>query len=383
MKRLKIAYCIPSLYIHGGMERVVTNKANYLADQLGHEVYIIMTDAKEKKPFFPISPLVKLIQLDEDFEQLWDKPLHQKIALYLRLMRNYKKKLTQCLLEIKPDITISTLRREINFLPNIKDGSKKIGELHVNKEEFRNLNQEKAATWLKRGVQRIWKNQLITALRKLDHFVVLTERDKALWNELDPKKVSAIGNPLSFYSEQPSTCSSKTAVAVGRFCYQKGFDLLLDGWKEVVSKHPDWVLHIYGDNGEKIKNYVAKLGLQKNCQLYPVTARVEEALVKHSIFVLSSRFEGFGMVTCEAMACGVPPVAFDCHYGPAEIIHHNEDGLLVEAANPTALANGINQLIENEELRKRFGQNGYKNITRYRVDVIGAQWESLFKKLVE
>ncbi|MGL4518287.1 MAG: glycosyltransferase family 4 protein [Phocaeicola sp.] len=382
MKPLKIAYCIPSLYIHGGMERVVTNKANYLAEEVGHEVYIIMTDAKDKTPFFPLSPKVHLIQLDEDFEQLWDKPLHQKIVTYLRLMRNYKKKLTQCLHNIKPDITISTLRREINFITGIKDGSKKVGELHVNREEFRNLNQDKAAGWLKKWVQAIWQKELIDALKKLDHFVVLTERDKALWGELNPQKVSAIANPLSFYSKTPSNCEAKTAVAVGRFCYQKGFDLLLTAWKEVVARHPDWVLHVYGDNGEKITNYVAKLGIQNNCQLYPVTPHVEQELVKHSIFVLSSRFEGFGMVTCEAMACGVPPVAFNCHYGPAEIIRHNQDGLLVEAGNPTKLAEGINQLIENDALRQSLGRNAYQNITRYHISTIGKEWNELFQKLV-
>lgn len=382
MKRLKIAYCIPSLHIHGGMERVITNKANYLADVLGHEVYIIMTDAKEKKPFFPLSSKVNLIQLDEDFEQLWDKPLLKKIHLYTRLMRSYKKKLTQCLHDIKPDITISTLRREINFLPYVKDGSKKIGELHVNKEEFRNLNQDKGATFLKKAIQFIWKKQLIKALQKLDHFVVLTERDKALWTELDPKKISTIANPLSFYLDSSSTCDTKTAVAIGRFCYQKGFDLLLDAWKIVIEKHPDWVLHIYGDNGEKVTRYIDKLGLQKNTKLYPVTAHVEEELVKHSIFILSSRFEGFGMVICEAMACGVPPVAFDCHYGPSEIICNQKDGILVEAGNIVALAEGVCELIEDEKKRKEMGAEAHKNIMRYRSDIIGAKWNKLFNDVL-
>ncbi|MGL5273346.1 MAG: glycosyltransferase family 4 protein [Phocaeicola sp.] len=382
MKRLKIAYCIPSLHIHGGMERVLTNKANYLADVLGHEVYVIMTDAKEKKPFFPLSPKVNLIQLDEDFEQLWGKPLLKKIFLYKKLVRGYKKKLAHCLFDIKPDITISTLRREINFFTDIKDGSKKIGELHVIKEEFRNLRSAKGSKLLKKITKTIWDKELIRALRKLDHFVVLTERDRALWTELDPKKVSTIANPLSFVVDTPSNCSSKTVAAVGRLCYEKGFDLLLEAWKKVVEKHPDWTLYIYGDDSKEITEYVEKLGLQNHCKLHPITSNVEKELVKHSILALSSRSEGFGMVMCEAMACGVPPVAFNCPYGPAEIIRHNEDGLLVEAENSEALSEGIIQLIEDEALRKKMGQNAYKNIVRYRADVIGAKWEKLFNDLL-
>lgn len=378
MKRT-IAYCIPSLHIHGGMERVVSNKASYFADVLGYEVYIIMTDAKDKKPFFPLSPRVHLIQLDENFEELWCKPLWKKIILYVKHMRGYKKKLTRCLLNIKPDITISTLRREINFLCSIKDGSKKVGEIHVNRQEFRNLNQDKGISFIKSALQYLWTRQLLHSLKKLDKFIVLTEQDKALWKELD--NVQTISNPLSFYADNPSDCKSKNVIAVGRFCYQKGFDLLLQVWKEVIKKHPDWTLNIYGDNGEKITNYAKECGVLKYCTLHSVTNNIQEKFIENSIFILSSRFEGFGMVICEAMACGVPPVAFDCHYGPAEIIRDKEDGLLVENGNIQVMAEKVCYLIEHEEERIRLGANAYQNIKRYHIDSIGRTWENMFNEI--
>lgn len=377
----KIAYCIPSLHIHGGMERVVTNKANYFAEQLGYEVYIIMTDAKEKKPFFPLSPKVHLIQLDENFEELWCQPLWKRIYLYIKHMHGYKKKLKHCLMELKPDITISTLRREINFLCDIKDGSKKIGEMHMNRKEFRNLNQDKTSGFIKRLIQQIWNRQLVNSLKKLDRFIVLTERDKAEWVELN--NVQAIPNPLSFYSETPSDCHTKTAIAVGRFCYQKGFDLLIQAWKEVVKKHPDWILNIYGDDGEKITRYVHEMNMEDSCVLHPVTENIQNKMIENSLFILSSRFEGFGMVISEAMACGLPAVAFDCHYGPREIIQDKEDGLLAENGNIHDLANKISYLIEHEEVRKEMGKKAHQNIKRLHIEQVGMIWKELFDTLLE
>ncbi len=378
MKRT-IAYCIPSLHIHGGMERVVSNKASYFAETLGYEVYIIMTDAKDRKPFFPLSPKVHLIQLDENFEELWCQPLLKKIVLYAKHMRGYKNKLTCCLQEIKPDIVISTLRREINFICNIKDGSKKVGEMHVNRQEFRNLKQDKGPLFIKKAIQYLWNKQLLHSLNKLDKFIVLTEQDKMQWKELD--NVQVISNPLSFYADTPSNCTNKSVIAVGRFCYQKGFDLLLQVWKEVVKRHPDWTLHIYGDNGEKITNYAKECGVLDNCKLYPVTGNIQDKFIENSIFILSSRFEGFGMVICEAMACGVPPVAFDCHYGPSEIIKDGEDGILVENGNIKMMAEKIGYLIEHEDIRKQMGRSAYQNIKRYHINHIGKIWESMFNEI--
>ncbi|MGL5981179.1 MAG: glycosyltransferase family 4 protein [Phocaeicola sp.] len=383
MSKLKIVYCIPSLYIHGGMERVVTIKANYLAEVLGHKVYIIMTDAPNKKPFFELSSKVEVINLNEDFEQLWGKPFWKKALLYGKLMRNYKKKLTKCLIELKPDITVSMLRREINFLCNIEDGSKKIGEIHIIREEFRKLNGETKGNIITKFIQYIWNKELLQALKKLDFFVVLTKRDQALWREIALHKIDTISNPLPFYIESRADCTAKSVVIVARYCHEKGFDRLFPAWKKVCEKHPDWTLHIYGDDGPDIRKEIESYGIEPYCKLYPPTEQIEKELVKHSIFVLSSRFEGFGMVLCEAMACGIPCVAFNCHYGPSEIIRHNEDGLLIEDGNREELAKGIITLIENETLRKQFGAQAHKNIERYHITKIGKEWEALFYKLTQ
>lgn len=123
--KLRIAYCTPSLYISGGVERVLTTKANYLAEIEKHDIYIILTDGKDKAPYYPLSPKVQVIQLNINFEEIWNLPFWKKIVVYPKKQHIYKRKLKETLFTIKPDITISLLRREINFITSIKDGSKK------------------------------------------------------------------------------------------------------------------------------------------------------------------------------------------------------------------------------------------------------------------
>ena len=132
-----IAYCIPSLDHSGGMERVLTTKANYLAEQLGYDVSIIITDDKGTKPYFPLSEKIHVVQLDVNIDNLWLYPIWKRLYLYKKKMRIYKRRLGKCLKQLQPDITISLLRREINFLCDIKDGSAKVGEIHFGRYKYR------------------------------------------------------------------------------------------------------------------------------------------------------------------------------------------------------------------------------------------------------
>ena len=300
MKR-KIAYCLPSIYIPGGMERVLTIKANYFADILGYDIYIILTDGKEEKPFYELSPKIHIVHLDINFDELWSKPLYKKVLIYIKKQRIYKKRLRESLMAIKPDITVSMLRREINFINSIKDGSKKIGEIHLSRTHYRNMESNGKENVLKRLISKLWMSQLIRELKKLSMFVTLSSEDNDRWGEI--KNRTYIYNPLSFFPNKTSDCNTKQAIAVGRYTYQKGFDMLIESWKYVKEKHPDWVLKIYG-GGER-KSYIElrdRYGLEENVFLEPSTDNIIDKYCESSIFVLSSRFEGFGMVITEAMA---------------------------------------------------------------------------------
>ena len=379
MKR-RIAYCTPSLYIAGGVERVLTTKANYFADVWGYEIYIILTDGKGKAPYYPLSPNIKIINLDINFEELWHLSFLKKIPVYLRKQRFFKKKLTEALMEIRPDITVSLLRREINFINSIKDGSKKVGEIHINRDNYRNFKTNKENS-IKKIFAYFWDKQLLAELKKLDAFVVLTQDDKEKWPELN--NINVIPNPLPFYPNEESTCQQKKIISVGRYSHEKGFDRLVKAWAIVAESHIDWTLHIYGSgDSNELQKEIQELGIEKNTLIHGATSEIVEKYKESSIYLLTSRFEGFGMVLAEAMACGIPCISFDCPYGPRNIITNNEDGILVENDNIIEFAKQIKNLIENPDMRIGMGKKARNNIKRLMVENIATQWQTLFDNLL-
>lgn len=378
---LKIVYCTPALYMAGGVERVLTLKANYMTDVLGYDITIILTEGKDKPLFYPLSKKIKVINLDIDFEALWTCSFFKKIFVYLQKQRIFKKHLTEELIRLKADITVSLLRREINFINDIQDGSRKIGELHVNRANYRNF-EAGDTNIVKRLFAKYWMHNLVSHLKRLDRFVVLTEEDKVSWTELS--NVEVIPDPLAFDIDQVSPLTNKRVIAVGRYVYQKGFDLLLHAWKLIEQQHPDWELAIYG-MGERTpyEQLIDKLQIDRNrCHLNGSTPDIKAEYLNSSLFVFSSRFEGFGMVLIEAMACGLPVVSFDCPCGPKDIVRHKEDGLLVPSGRPDLLAEALHQVMGNDSIRQKMATEAINNAKRFQLDGIAMRWKQLFEDVL-
>ena len=375
--RYKIVYCTPSLYMAGGVERVLTLKANYFAEVFGYDITIITTDGEDKQIFFPLSPKVKVINLGIHFEEMWHHSFLKRLFLYLPKEKAFKSKLSQELNRIKPDITISLLRREINFLTDINDGSKKIGEIHINRAHYRNFTPNRTNP-IKTLFAKYWIRGLVEKLKRLDRFVVLTEYDRQAWQDIS--RVDVIPNPLPFYPETIGTTRQKRVIAVGRYFDEKGFDMLLKAWAIVEKKCEDWCLDIYGDGNRTYYQVLAqKLLLDNNrCRLNGRISDVQKEYMNSSLFVCTSRFEGFGMGIIEAMACGLPVVAFDCPWGPRSIITDGKDGILVENGNFDALALCLYMLMNDHKLRISLASSGVQSVRRYELENIAKQWMSLF-----
>ena len=380
MRNYKIVYCTPALYSAGGVERVVSVKASYFADVYGYDVTIIITEGKGRKSFFPLSSKVDVINLNLGFEELWKASFVKKIFLYLKKQRQFKKLLKQELIRIRPDFTISVLRREINFLNEIRDGSRKIGELHVNRSNYRNFDKRNSNI-IKSLFARFWMHSLIGHLRKLDKMVVLTEDAKVDWPEL--KNVILIPDPLPFRVETVSDLSAKRIISIGRYAYEKGNDLLLQAWAKVEKKCREWSLDIYGmGNQAPYRQQMKELGVDESrCHLYGSLLNVKEEYLRSSIFALPSRFEGFGLVIIEAMSCGLPVVTFNCENGPRNILTDGENGYLIPPFDVDAYAEKLIRLILDETLRREIGANARKSSQRYAIDDIANQWKQLFEEL--
>ena len=379
-RKYKIVYCTPALYSAGGVERVVSVKASYFAEVYGYDVTIIVTEGQGRECFFPLSDKVRVINLQLGFEDLWRASFLKKILLYFKKQRRYKQLLTIELMRLRPDITISVLRREINFINSIPDGSRKIGELHVNRSNYRNFTGN--GNIIKRQFARFWMKNLIGHLKQLDRMVVLTESAKNDWSELS--NVTLIPDPLPFTADEVSPLTFKRLVCIGRYDYDKGNDLLLQAWAKIEKQIPEWIIDIYGNgNMETYQQLMVQLGIDSSrCHLHGPITEVRKEYLQSSLFVLPSRYEGFGLVLIEAMACGLPVVSFDCENGPRNIISDGQNGFLVQPFDVDAFAERLLMLIRNEELRQKMGVEAHQSSRQYQIENIALRWKSLFEELM-
>lgn len=376
---MKIVFCTPALYQAGGVERVLTLHANWLADRLGWDITIVLTDGVDKEPFYPLSTKIKVVNINIGFERLWNCSLPKRIALYVWLQRKYRRSLTRTLMELRPDITVSLLRREVNFITRIKDGSKKIGWLHNNRRNYRNFDGE-AHNAVRRVVGRVWQAQLVRALRRLDKFVVLTKEDKTAWAELN--NVTVMYNPLSFKAGSLADMRRKCVIAVGRYQPQKGIDRLLEVWSRVEPQRPDWRLAVFGgDDRTDYEQLAQSLNLSR-VSLYGPTKAIADEYAASSIYVMTSRYEGLPMVLAEAMECGLPVVAMACPCGPRDIITDGEDGILVEDGDMDAMAAALLRLTADEDLRCRMSEKARQKACQFDIDKIMNQWKELYEQMV-
>lgn len=376
----KIVYFVGGLWGASGMSAILSKKINYLAEHTDYELYVILTEKKGTPFYYKLNERVKWVNFDIDFDELDTMPIHKKAWHYYWKQRRFKQMFTDYLMEIRPDITVSICRREINFINGIKDGSKKIGEIHFAHSNYRQFNKPFLPKFVNKMITKHWIGSFEREVAKLDKFVVLTHEDAVTWTN----KHNTIVIPNFFDKPQgkASSCDAKRVIAVGRYTYQKGFDMLIEAWTRVKKAHPDWHLDIYGPGErETFIKLAERHGVADVVTCHPTLDDVEEEFRTSSIYAFSSRYEGFGMVLIEAMACGLPCVSFACQCGPATIISDGEDGILVKPNDIDALANGIIRLIEDEDLRKQMGAKAYVNVRRFSQEAIMEKWINLFESL--
>lgn len=376
---MKIIYCTHSTYNPGGMERVLLNKVTYLSALPEWEVSVVTTDQHQRPSFYPFPEKVRMTDLEINYSDDNDKGIWKKITSYLRKRKEHKRKLTALLLKEKPDIVVSLYPSESSFIPDIKDGSKKVLELHFNKF-FRIQYGRKGIIGL---IDRWRTRQDERIVRRFDKFVVLTNEDKGYWGGLP--NIEVIPNAAIHVSKNYSEVKNKRVIAVGRLDYQKGFDRLIQAWKLVqhTGRFSDWKLDIFGQGEwrEMLQQMIDKQGLQNTVKINPPTNAILNEYVHSSLLVMSSNYEGFGMVLVEAMSCGVPVISFDCKCGPKDIIQTGINGLLVPNGDIQSLAYAMMVMMSDEAYRKMLSQNARKVVDTYSEQAVMSQWIRLFTSI--
>jgi len=214
----------------------------------------------------------------------------------------------------------------------------------------------------------------------LDLLLLLTHRDAERFELEGFNNVGVMHNSLSFYPTQVSDLTSPVVVAAGRYAWEKGYDRLIDAFAMVAPEHPEWVLRIYGHGPlhRQLEKQVERLGLAGRVLLPGLAVDIEVELRAASVFALSSVHEGLPMALAEAMACGLPCVAFDCAPGVREIVTDGVDGIVVPPRKVEALADGMGRLMGDEDLRRRYGVAARESVRRFAPDAVLSEWEDVF-----
>lgn len=359
----KITFINPTLRSAGGLGKIVISLANILSKS-NFQVSMIVSSAYENTIFYPINENIQVVKFRGDFG-ITDKGnyLNKKINFF-KDVKEVGKKIN----ELNPDIIISTsypltVSGTINNLFNKR--------VHIIWHHS-NFLEEKSFLWNLFSSMSYWLADAIVCINKDEYIGYSRFNSNAI-------TISNFISPTSKRSE----LNSKQILTIARLVYSKGIDLLIESAKIILEKHPDWTWKIIGTGNlyEEIIQSIDEAGLKHRLLLQePQSYDLEPDYLKSSIYVLSSRLEPFGMVLIEAMNYGIPCVAFDCETGPRHIISNKTDGFLVEKEKPEKLAEAIDWLIKNEDLRLKMGTSAKKNVERFYYKSIVQQWIELLNK---
>ncbi|KAF2516905.1 glycosyltransferase family 4 protein [Flavobacterium salilacus subsp. salilacus] len=364
---MKLVYITNTISGAGGVQRVLAVKTHYLVAHKGYDIAIVVTNAKAQEPiYYDFHPDIEIITIE---------PNRSPLFYY----GSYKKLLNSALKKLKPDVVIMCDNGLKSFiLPYItRKKYPLVYEMHVSKHIL-----VKPTGVIKRFFRKYFIYKLMSyCVAKYNKFVVLTTSAMQEWQL---NNIEVIPNSLWFNPNAFSTASNKIAIAVGRHVYEKGYDRMLEAWKLISDKHPDWILKIYGETNREcdLKLLSERLNITETVKFCSPQKDIETAYSEASINLLTSRYEGFGLVLIESAACGVPSVAFDCPVGPRGIINNGKDGFLIEDNDIKAFVMAVEKLIEDEELRVEMGKNAKLKAKTFALEPIMERWDELFKSLV-
>lgn len=369
----KIVFCISQTHVPGGTVRVMANKINYFAGQ--YEFHVITTDQHGAPQFFPMHGQVHHHDLEINYDEYADSRAVSRVWIAFAKRRAHFSRLKRLLFEIQPDVIVSMGGAEAAFLHFINGKARTILESHFYRfYKTHSLQKSDPLTRLRILTELKFENLF---LRKFDKVVLLTKKDQDNYPNLS--NTAVIPNSLQSIPGKSAKLKKKRVLAVGRLTHEKGYDLLLEAWQKFLIECPDWELVIVGSGvtEQKLRQLILELQLGDSVTIQPPMASIENDFLNSSVFVLSSRFEGFGMVLIEAMSYGLPCAAFDCPCGPGEIIRNGEDGILVSPEDAQELGRALMRFAKEKAFRVQCGRAAKKNVVRFSEDRILPAWIDL------
>jgi glycosyltransferase involved in cell wall biosynthesis len=350
---MKIAFIVEYLDVAGGSIRMATIVANELVRREGMQVDIICVQPSES--YFPLNHKVGVVSLNKKKS----KSLYQHYVRNVNRLRHIlRRQKYDWVIDVCVNMSLFTIPASIGLSVKI------ISWEHINANTGR-LRTNTARRMATRFARRI---------------VVLTEDDRRTYErKFWAQNVIVIANPVTINANEPSSLKDCRFLAVGRLSFEKGLDMLLDSWAATRCRHEGWSLRIVGSGllEQEYKKQIERLGIGDSVEMLPHTKDVERMYRDASVFVLSSRTEGLGLVLIEAAAMGLPAVSFDCEAGPRNIIEDGRTGILVSPENVTAMAAAMDEMATDEEKRVKMGSAALVHSRRFSLENIMSQWVDL------
>lgn len=367
---MKILFNTGQMYLHGGIEKSITERANYWIEHEGHKVYIITTEQKGKDFVYPIHPQIKHFDLGINYNR--EKP-YRSLENIRKGIRHFKRQ-KKLLKEIKPDVILSPNHNFDHYwLPQIK------GKALLIKERHNSYYTQKAL-----------KNIFKKLLSRFNHWIY-TQYDQVVVLNPTEQKLSGLSNTVvipnfispTAYRANPS---AKKVLAAGRLAPVKRFDELIQIWKTIVKEYPDWELHIYGEDytGTKAKliRLIQQFNLENQVFIHDPVPDLRKTMQHFSIYAMTSETECFPTVLLEALSVGLPVVSYDAPYGPRHILSDGSSGFLIKNNHKEAFETKLKILFQQEQRRKSMSEKALKEARKFGQREIMKNWSNLISAYI-
>ena len=370
-----------SFALVGGAERVITDKANYLANE-GHQLMLVSYEQGDHPLPYELHPSVQYRDLDCRFFTLSKYSAPKHLYLYFCLKKRFKNNLRSVVLEFKPEVVVlaSDWQTLMKTVINSVNPVPVIAEFH-NTYDYVMRKVGTSEGWLKAKLTQLYYRQAIKSLGKCAQLVVLTDSDARGWR-LHFNNVAVIPNPVTLYPDVIDDIPKDPGriIFVGRFNHEKRIDRLITAFSMIANKYPDWHVDIFGEGNEKenLLRQIVEMELDERVVIHEPTKAIFDEYKRSEILVLCSEHEASPLVLVEAMACGVPCVSLDCPNGPREIIQNGVTGLLAKDGDVKDLSEKIEWMITHKTERQMMGLKAREFAASRRLSIIMSRWLDVY-----
>lgn len=370
-----------SFALVGGAERVITDKANYLAN-LGHQLMLVSYEQGQHSVPYDLQTSIEYQDLNCRFFTLSKYSPLMRLWHYLRLRSQFRRSLRNIVTSFRADVVImaSDWQTLIDVVLDASGNVPVIAEFH-NAYDYVMRNIGASGGKIRQKLTQLYYWYTLKNLKRCARLVVLTNADANNWRR-HFSNIEVIPNPVTFYPDVIDDIPKDKGriIFVGRFNREKRIDRLIDAFSMIADKYPEWHVDIFGEGNEKqnLLDQIARLTLDNRVFVHEPTKAIYDEYKRSEMLVLCSEHEAYSLVLVEAMSCGIPCVSFDCPIGPRELIRDGETGLLALNGNVEDLSSKIEWLINNDLERKAMGIKARHFSAKFKLPVIMSLWENLY-----